>query len=590
LIGVQRAKSLPQLQAVWEGVAGMEEWAISQGIDRDLIVKITDEDDDVYPRRIAQPIKELVDRSDLEQMIVYFSGHGVVNAYNEFWMLTDAMEDANASVNVSLSVELARWSSIPHVVFISDACRTAVKTLQTQRIAGSCVFPNAQNAGGQEKAVDQFYATVLGAPALEIEDAASSRYRAVYTAALLEALHGQHAPVLEDSGGVSLIRPRPLKKFLSKHLPTRVFQVLGAGGASQKPDARITSEPDVWLSAVLVPPATRGTPPSFSFRGDDGPDEQETVELASFPANATRRALADGTIDLGGLSRLADRRPRPILQPQVAVFSAMNKRFSDEIARTAEQFGPSRFDTQCGFKVRGATVQSCRAASGSTLDLLDDGRSVQVELGAQPAASLLLTLTSGVGVLIPAIAEFLASLTFDGDSLVDVAYEPSEGSSRWSEYESRAAHLRKIRALVASSTRLGTFELEGPNAENLARQMQLSKGIDPSLALYAAHAYRDQGNRHRIGEMARIMHDDLGVIPFDIALMAGRIGTDSQDNVVPCLPLLSQTWAILPAYAVQFPAELADISQHVLPQSLWTVFDAAGVEQISRALQRVRKL
>ncbi len=588
LIGVQQAKNLPQLQAVWEGVARMEEWAISQGIDRDLIVKITDEDDEVFPRRIKKRIKKLVDRNDLEQIIVYFSGHGVIKGFNEYWMLTDGLEDSNASVNVTLSVELARRSSIPHVVFISDACRTAVGTVQTQRIVGSEIFPIAQAGGGEEKSVDQFYATVLGAPALEIEESDSGRYQAVYTSALLEVLRGQHAAVLEEENGVGLIRPRPLKKFLSKYLPTRVFQALGAGGASQKPDARITSEPEVWLSAVNVPLASSEATRSFGLPEDEVAGEV-ALEMASFPADATSRALAEEHVDLGTLLGAGQVLTRGI-QPDLVAFSNMNKRFSDEIVRSAEQFGPSRLDSESGFKIRGARVQSCLATNGIVEILddgqLDEGQLVQSEVPPRSAASVLLTLTSGIGVLIPAIGEFLATLTFDDDSLIDVAYEPSQGSSRWSMYDSRAAELRKLRAVVASSSRLGTFQLEGPDAENLARRMQVSKGIDPSLALYAAHAYRDQGKRHRIEQMGYYMERDLNFIPFDIALMAGRVKSGSHDNIVPCLPMLSQTWALLPAYEVEFPEGLADISRHVMPYSLWTVFDAEGVDMISWAIEK----
>lgn len=342
LIGVQQANKLPQLQAVWEGVAGMKEWALSQGVEWDLIVKITDEDGDVFPRRIKKPIKKLVDRNDLEQIIVYFSGHGVIKGFNEFWMLTDGLEDSNASVNVTLSVELARRLSIPHVVFISDACRTAVDTVQTQRIVGSEIFPIAQAGGGEEKSVDQFYATVLGAPALEIEESDSGRYQAVYTSAPLEALRGQHAAVLEEENGVGLIRPRPLKKFLSRHLPTRVFQALGAGGASQKPDARITSEAEVWLSAVGVPSDSSETTRSSGHPDNEIADEA-ALEMASFPADATSWALAEEHVDLDTLLNAEQVLTRGI-QPDLVAFSNMNKQFSDEIARTAKQFGPPRQD------------------------------------------------------------------------------------------------------------------------------------------------------------------------------------------------------------------------------------------------------
>ena len=172
---------------------------------------------------------------------------------------------------------------------------------------------------------------------------------------------------------------------------------------------------------------------------------------------------------------------------------------------------------------------------------------------------------------------------------MDVAYEPSDNSSRWQEYQSRASELRSLRAVIATSSRLGTFRLEGDDAELLARRMQIEKGIDPSLALYAAHAYRDQGNRGRIREMAEFMRNDLGFCPFDIALLAGTLNDQLDDpqrkSICPFLPMLSQTWALMSAYEVALPPALKDISRHVLPNSLWTMFDADGVRLISQVLQ-----
>lgn len=596
LIGVQQANNLPQLQAVWKGVAAMEDWALSQSVAPDLIVKITDEDNDVFPNRISKPIKDLINRNDIEQLIVYFSGHGVIKGFSEYWMLTDGLEDANASVNVTSSVELARRSSIPHVIFISDACRTPVTTIQTQHIAGSVIFPNVPIAG-EEKSVDQFYATVLGAPALEIQDSQSQQFQAIYTTALLEVLRGQHEQVFQEENEISFIRPRPLKKFLSKHLPARVFKILGAGGASQKPDARITSDSDVWLSAIDM----SDTPTHVEAADDDdfladnetivaveAPEGEETsieaeasVEITSFTDDVIRKVLVDND-DLNIASMLLTGGQND--RPEMVSISGMNQQFSRKVKRDAEPFGPMHIETDCGFKIRGATVTSCLAFE-TQCEIHDGGKLVRCGVPLHSAASVLLVLSNGRGVLIPAIGGFLASLTFDEGSLDDVAYEPSEHSSRWDEYNSKAIELRRLRAVVASSSRMGTFQLEGENAEKLARRMQVSKGIDPSLALYAAHAYRDQGNRERIKTMASFMKRDLNFIPFDIGLLAGRLSTGFQnDNFSPYLPMLTQTWSVLPAYNIEFSARLKDISQQVMPNSLWTVFDALGVETISKAI------
>lgn len=73
---------------------------------------------------IFDAVNEIVRSASTDQLIVYFAGHGVLINRNEHWLLSEAPRRANAAVNVSGSVELARFCGIRHVVFISDACRT----------------------------------------------------------------------------------------------------------------------------------------------------------------------------------------------------------------------------------------------------------------------------------------------------------------------------------------------------------------------------------------------------------------------------------------------------------------------------------
>lgn len=591
LIGVRKAGPLPELQAVWQGVLGMREWARQQGIDSALITTITDENGKkVTPQLISDAVKAFVERGDLDQLIIYFAGHGVNIQYGEYWLLSDAIDDSNAAVNVKGSEERARYSSIPHVVFISDACRTAAQGIQGQGITGSIIFPN-RPVPGPEKAVDLFYATTLGEPALEIANPADAAagFRAMYTDAMLEALAGRHQEVLQpgDEAGVNLIRPRPLKRFLTGYLPLKVYQAThGANPRSQQPDARISSDDLAWISSVK---ATE-SPGLESFVPAASNDALQHADVAhrarSLTENATRSVIGMRNIDLEGV--LGEVRfAAAIARPELELVSAQNDRFEQNVRVNAATFGPKHFETGSGFKVRGARVVSCESPSVPVAILDTDGTLVRAESSPTPAASVLLTLSNGSGVLLPALAGFLTGLTFEGHNLVDVAYEPSDNSERWPEYQARAGELRALRAVIAASSRSGTFRLEGEDADTLARQMQFAKGIDPSLALYAAQAYRDMGNRERLREMADFMRGDLGTCLYDIALLAGQIDERldyRSGSVFPFLPMLSQTWPLLPAYEVRLPPTLEEISRHVSPDSLWTLFDADGVRLISQAI------
>jgi hypothetical protein len=173
LIGVSRSGTLPVLPAVIPSVKAMEGWALQQGMQRELVKTLTDEAGPLVPGAIKTAIRELVDMAVVEQLIVYFAGHGVNIRYGEYWLLSDAPNDTQAAVNVSGSVELARFCGIPHVIFFSDACRTAPEGIQAQYITGSEIFPN-NGPGGLENSVDLFFACTLGRPAYEIQDPASS--------------------------------------------------------------------------------------------------------------------------------------------------------------------------------------------------------------------------------------------------------------------------------------------------------------------------------------------------------------------------------------------------------------------------------
>ncbi len=84
------------------------------------------------------------------------------------------------------------------------------------------------------------------------------------------------------------------------------------------------------------------------------------------------------------------------------------------------------------------------------------------------------------------------------------------------------------------------------------------------------------------------MRDGIGAPLFDIALLSRRIDNHS---VVPgtdtfgFMPLLAQGWALLPAFRVTLPDSLSEIQQTLLP-SVWSLFNAEGINQIRQAIEK----
>jgi hypothetical protein len=156
---------------------------------------------------------------------------------------------------------------------------------------------------------------------------------------------------------------------------------------------------------------------------------------------------------------------------------------------------------------------------------------------------VLLVLENGCGVAVPALPDFIAALSFEGGQLVDVSYEPSENTWRWGEYAHAVNELRSLRATIAASAALGVFRLNEEGGLALARRMQYAKGVDPSLALYAAYVYDSLQRRDLIDEMRSYMEGDLGLVFFDVALLSRA---PIMGRFVPPFPMLSRGGPFFP--------------------------------------------
>ena len=257
------------------------------------------------------------------------------------------------------------------------------------------------------------------------------------------------------------------------------------------------------------------------------------------------------------------------------------------IEQVAMPFGPDHFESQCGIKVRGANIVEF-SILGAKAELLGaSGELLRID-GINRPISVVLRFKGNFGTVIPALPYYLAALTFEGDELIDVSFEPSVNSPFWDEYASRAAEIRGLRGVAASASRQGRFVLD-QKADRLgmARKMQGAKGIDPTLAVYAAYAYYDLQEIGRNQEMAHYLRDNMfGATLFDVALL-GRLLKDQQvgsdASCVPFLPMLSQGWSLLRAHRVRLDPALDGIERKLL-DSLWSLYDGNGVSQLQAAV------
>ncbi|MES2524574.1 MAG: hypothetical protein V4617_17880 [Gemmatimonadota bacterium] len=624
-IGVRKTGGLPELQAAQESAKAMAGWARAhQGIPASRVKLITDEKTRVTRDRIFDAVEAITKLGYVEQLIVYFSGHGINSGHHEQWLLSRAPDDPVAAVNVKGSEMLARFCGIGHVVFISDACRTAADSIQAQGITGGEIFPNS-GAQGVEKPVDQFYATLVGRPAFEVKtvEAAVARYAAAYTHVLLEALSGTVPALVEQDGDQRVVRPWPLKKHLALAVPEYMGTLKLPGGESQQPDARIESEPDSWLSTVPaadkeaaparakpakkagVPrrsTATRGgaaLPPSASpagtapvLSGDEPLPPPSIVGTHKRPADLVTdaRAALLGVLDADIPTDRKRSAPPTRAGARGGRAGAPRQALEKSIATASEKFGPDHLETQCGIKVRGARIDSTLARHADAhvghandvirIALHDNRRGTNV----------MVKVADGSLVMVPALRDYLTALTFDADgNLDDVSFEPSANTPRFQLWQQNARELGALRAVIAAASSLGVFRLDDveEGAALLARLRRM-KTLDPALAVYAAYAFHDRRMRAEIVDMQRFLDTDLGARIFDVALLAFSLGKGRAKSPVrelyPCVPMLTQGWSLLSPLGVELPGRLGELRRLLRP-SLWTHFTPAAADVLIETLK-----
>lgn len=600
-IGVDQTGNLQKLADAAAGAKRMYDWALTQGVSAENAVLITDSNGKVTPDQIYDSIKRIIDGAGVDQLILYFAGHGVNINRSEQWLLSDAPVRTSAAVNVAGSVNLARYCGIQHVVLISDACRVAPEGIQAQNVLGVDVFPN-DAASDRSKPVDQFFACLLGKTAAEIKDpaVAAANYSALYTGVLLDALRGGRPDILEGvdgpDDGSRYVRLRRLESYLEAEIPLRVRELNLQNTLNQNPDAIITSV-DAWLARILPPPpqppasrsgigATRertaGISPPAPTPAPPPPRTAPPQTRAVAPPKSVR-AVARQLVHAAAIG------DNKTLKAELESARAVPAPAAAELVRAVESiatpFGPDHFETQCGIKVRGAKIVDFIAPHVNG-QILGQGELVRIDNLTSPGCSVLLRFDRAGAALIPAIQGFIAGLTFNEGELVDIAYEPSTNSWRWNMFNSRAMEIRALRAVASSASQHGRFRLDQPDSDQIAQQMQYAKGVDPTLSVYAAYAYNDLQYTDRIRQMSDYLRGDIGLTFFDLALL-GRLILDKpikpNDGIVPFVPLLSQGWALLNANRVRLHPALKGIESSVR-DSLWSLFDDGGFKKLSAAL------
>jgi hypothetical protein len=583
-IGVNQAEGMTPLLAAAKGAQDFAAWATAQGCDVTLLV---DEDQaEVSSVQIFKAVRAVVEAGIYEQLLIYFSGHGILLAPGtEFWLLSGAPQNPNEAVNLLRSKEDARNAGIPHVIFISDACRSAVAGAPLNGVVGGSIFLNRAMAA-QSGEVDVFYATRPGDPAWEVPEAeATHRYRGLFTDCLLKAVQAPGSRLAEMLPGsapvTSIITSRSLKPYLEQQVPLDAAAINIQ--LNQQPQVLVETASPKYFAVAL--PALAGTEPrkgpfayghdfKYIFRDYRG----KTSRSGGFsPAAGSGRGSASAGVD-GELVAL---------------------KFTREVARLRGH--PDRLpdETATGFMLVGTTIETM-VAPGWEIDH-PMGRHQDPnaqycrlqrlghtgETGLSPG-TMLLQFQSGTGTLLAILPGFIGVITVDEGRVLNVNYMPAPATARYQLYEAGAAAQEELKARAAVNSRRGEF-----NPLAFATALRTSpNGFDPTLGLYIAYGYAQRGKYPEIAAIRQQLAEDQALPPlFDLELLSARYQAApvaaAHSPAVPQTPLLAQGWALLTPDNPLYQPLHGRLRPHLLP-SLWTTYTAEGIAIARAVLQPLK--
>lgn len=538
LIGVQQAGPLTRLKAVLDGIQAMNEWAVAQNIATVEVITdapVNDEPQKVTIADITAAMQRILTAGPPDQLIVYFAGHGINKVYSEYWLLSDAPQWADQAVNVTASAELARRCGIPHVVFISDACRTAPDGIGAQAITGAPIFPNI--AGARPGSVDLFFANHVGEPAFEIADprVATSRFTSAFTDVLTRSLNGMYSELLEnqpDEPGTMILRPWPLNRALPDLLLDELERLGVDLTINQQPDALISSDPtQAWLSEVSAKRSISfkpkiPTPPTLTEKIGESVSLGVPVGVRPFIELSGRNVVLDMTF--GSPSAPSD----PGTSHSAAPGNALTpiERLSGDAAEVVTVDWANVEPASDGVRVHGASVTRSVQGADATF----------VELDGELCTNL------------ARLEGFDCCALIAENNLVSVHWQAT-GTDESPE-------LQHTRAALAAASRSGLLRLDVDQAHAVRERLAER---DPSVEVYLAYAQRP----------STAHPDDC----FDLGLLTDGATITTANGAIrwPGFPLLSRGFGLLQAIPDQsrsHPAHLAlALSARAVP-SHWSLF------------------
>lgn len=573
VIGVDQTGNLAKLTSAAAGAEAVAVWLREEGFDVECL---TDKASAVEAGDIKKAIKKFVTLPPrYNQLVVYFSGHGYWHARTDLWLLSGAPADTDEAINLDGAMDLARYSGIPNVVFVSDACRSIPDSRGGARVRGVDAFPNYDEISTTSK-VDFFKATSEARAAYEGD--VGEKTQSILTYALMSAYteprQDMVRKVMDDGDQVQVVPNRKLEDYLRGKI-TEILAEIDIN-LTQNIEANVASGDDVYIARVRDDSLLPGR---VGRRG-----RTRSTRSAAIPAPASvGRSAADAvSSSLRGGSPAID---TGVLGSAVA-----------EIEARLPSEAVDHFESGVGFVIHGAEIVNAVTTKGendASVEVLEPGVAGQTSAilrlwDVRPAVSIAIELANGRCAVLAGLHGYIGHASFGESGLSNVSYVPSSNHWRWGMYKRKRAEIDRFRALVALAVEDNAFRIESDaKAKALAKTIRIAKAVDPTLGLYAAYAFSQTGDDKSVLSVMRYMRSDLGVDLFDVRALALRRLREpwSVKKLAPFCPMLTQTWNLLRPRGIELPAVLED-SVPFLCNALWTTFEPERTDAIMNAVKQ----
>ncbi|MCC7052476.1 MAG: caspase family protein [Gemmatimonadaceae bacterium] len=627
IIGVDRTGTLTPLKSAARGAESVAAWLSGEGFD---VACLTDRTEPVTCGAVEDALGKFVTvppRYNL--LLVYFSGHGYWQARTDQWLLSGAPVKAREAVNLSAAMELAKYSGIPNVVFISDACRSIPVSRGASLVDGSPIFPNYDDITTASK-IDYFKATSEATSAWEgLVDGAP---QSVLTTALMRAFESPFPDMIrlvtDGDRTITVVPNRRLERFLQEEVDGLLAKIDPM--LVQQLEINVPSGDDVYIAKVkdtpadVVAPTAPAPDPTSAPRPGSAPSERGPMPAppppvpqappredgfagaeppAARPVDPGRRAADVVAQALASKAFIGADAAEALTVHDAGTEAAIQERMpSDNL---------TSFETGTGFGVTGTTITRVLASRrlGAASPAIPRGGSeyVHVQVNTQGPTSVAIQFADGRSTVLPAFPGYLGHIAYGPEGISTVSYVPSERDPRHDDYLATRKELDRLRAMVALAVDRNTFRLGSKRAANeFAQRIRPLKRVDPTLGLYAGIAYDAAGNTDALVSVVDFMREDIGVDLFDLRLLTWRSPQLAllPTRVVPFCPMLTESWNLLATRPSRAPkaapveggdttapdlrpiatAALLELRQH-LCNSLWTTFEPEGADFLFTAVE-----